>query len=103
MEHDTDLPLFSWMQPCKFIPFPMVNRVGKIRDVAAKMLDKPTDRHAGYYREQVNAGLLKQFAAIGLPEELQHEQLSLFWEKVRDEMIRQTYHRSAGLPPGGAA
>lgn len=102
MARDRDLPLFAWKQPCKFIPFPMVSRVGKIRDVATKMLDKPTERHAEYYREQVNAGLLKQFATIGLSDEQQREQLRSFWEKVREEMIRQTYHRSSGRPPRGA-
>lgn len=101
MATERDLPLLDWQRPCKLIPFPMVNRVGKIRDVAGKMLDKATDRHADYYRDQVTSALLKQFAAIDLPNEQQDAQLTAFWERVRDEMIRQTYRGSNR--PGGAA
>lgn len=38
--------LFDWTPPCRMIVFPMSRRVGRIRDVAMKMLDKPTDRAA---------------------------------------------------------
>jgi hypothetical protein len=40
----SSLPLFAWQPPCKLIPFPLIHRVGKIRDVAFKMMEKTTDR-----------------------------------------------------------
>ena len=101
---DADLPLFAWQPPCKVIPFPMTNRVGKIRDVASKMLDKATDRHADYYRRQVTEALIAQLDRIGVPEHEQNEQFGAFWQEVQNEMIRQCYGRVAGgNDPRGAA
>ncbi len=99
----TTLPLFGRRPACRLIAFPLGNRIGKIRDVAAKMLDKTSERHADYYRDQVTSALLKQFDTIGLSHQEQDAQLRAFWEKVRDEMIRQTYHPTIGSNPGGAA
>lgn len=103
MDHERNLPLFDWRPCCQMIPFPMVHRVGKIRDVANKMLDKASDRHADYYRDQVSSALVKQFTSIGLSTDEQAQQLAAFWEKVRDEMTRQTYQGSTGSNPRGAA
>ena len=100
MQLHTDLPLFAWQPPCRLIAFPMVNRVGKIRDVAGKMLDKTTDRHADHYRSQVNEALVKQFEKIGLAENEIEQQLAGFWLKVGDEMTRLTYQ---GHGTGGNA
>lgn len=92
----TDLPLFAWQPPCELIAFPMVNRVGKIRDVAAKLLDKSTDRHAEYYRVQVEDGLIRQFERLSLSHTEIDHQLRSFWSKVDEEVVRLTYQ------PGGA-
>lgn len=99
MVHD-DLPLFAWQPPRKVIVFPMTKRIGRIRSTAAKMLDKPTDRAAQSYRNQVTASLIKSFDNAGIPEAEQDEQLCAFWEAVQGEMIRQSY---AGRGHGGAA
>ncbi|QND50817.1 hypothetical protein HB779_02120 [Phyllobacterium sp. 628] len=96
----TDLPLFSWQQPCKLVSFPLNRRVGKVRDVALKLLEKSTDRHAEFYRNQVTDALLRQLERIGVSETDQDEQLGAFWESVREEMLRLTYR---GSRPGGAA
>ncbi|KAA1182103.1 hypothetical protein FP026_08430 [Rhizobium tropici] len=101
-EHD--LPLFAWKPACKIVLFPMVARVGKVRDVASKMLDKATDRHADYYRRQVTEALISQLDRTGIPENEQDEQLGAFWDAVQNEMIRQCYGSGAlGNDPRGAA
>ena len=92
--------LFDWTPPCRMIVFPMSRRVGRIRDVAVKMLDKPTDRAALSYRDQVTEGMLKQMAKVGIPEAEQDEQLGAFWQAVQAEIIRLSYY---GHGTGGAA
>ncbi|PSS67076.1 hypothetical protein C6558_03430 [Ensifer sp. NM-2] len=100
----TALPLVSWQPPaCALIPFPMINRVGKIRDVAAKLLDKQTDRHAEYYCKQVTDGLSAQFSKLGLSEALQDEQIGAFWTKVNQEVVRLRYRHTGSTDPRGAA
>ena len=99
MKHN-DLPLFAWQPPVKLIAFPLVNRVGRIREVAVKMMDKTTERHAESYRNQVTEGLIRQLEKIGLAEMEVDEQLGAFWEQVRLEMIRLAYH---GYGTGGGA
>ena len=99
-DRNHDLPLFAWQPPSKIIVFPLVNRVGRIREVAVKMMDKTTDRHAESYRDQVTAGLIKQLGKIGLSEMDVDEQLGAFWEEVRLEMIRLAYR---GHDTGGTA
>lgn len=92
--------LFTWTPPRKVILFPMERRVGRIRDVAVKMLDKPTMRAAVSYRAQVTDAFIRQMDRAGIPEIEQDEQLGAFWEAVRNEMIRLTYF---GHGTGGAA
>ena len=92
--------LFTWHPACRIIAFPLVSRVGKIRDVAEKMLAKSTDRHAASYRDQVTSALLNHLTRLGVPEMQQDEQLGAFWEAVQAEIIRQTYR---GQRPGGGA
>lgn len=82
------------------IIFPMTARVGRIRDVATKMLEKPTDRAADYYRRQVTEAILLGFDRLGIPEEQQDELLGEFWSAVESEIVRQTYF---GHGTGGAA
>lgn len=92
------LPLFAWSPPCRIIVFPLTKRVGRIRTVAEKMLDKPTDRAAAFYRNQVTDALLKSLERAGIPEAEQDEQLGAFWQAVQAEMIRLNYagHRTGG-------
>ncbi|QND57879.1 DUF6074 family protein [Mesorhizobium huakuii] len=92
MVRDDDLPLFRW-QPVgvEVIPFPLIRRVGKIRDVASKMLAKSTDRHAESYRDQVTTGLVGHLNRLGIPEQERDEQLGQFWSAVQSEIIRLTY------------
>ncbi|UVK57581.1 hypothetical protein DBIPINDM_008190 (plasmid) [Mesorhizobium sp. AR02] len=92
--------LFDWSPPCQVILFPMVKRVGRIRDVTAKMLDKRTDRAASSYRDQVTVAMLRSLARAGIPEDEQNEQLGAFWSEVQLEMIRLTYR---GSQPGDTA
>ncbi|NEJ57500.1 DUF6074 family protein [Rhizobium ruizarguesonis] len=99
---DTDLPLFAWQPPCKIVAFPMVARVGKIRDVARKLASKTTDRHADHYVSLITEGLQVQFSKIGIPEHEQDEQIGAFWTKVDQEVARISY-RGTGNNPRGAA
>lgn len=98
-----DLPLFAWQPPVKILLFPMACRVGRVRDVASKLLAKSTDHHAIYYREQVNAAVRKNLSSLGLNEDQQDEQLHDFWEKVHAEAIRMNFQGSNGRNPRGAA
>ncbi|AZO39644.1 MAG: hypothetical protein EOS81_10680 [Mesorhizobium sp.] len=93
--------LLDWNPPCQVIAFPLVSRVGRIREVATKMLAKSTDRHAESYRDQVTTGLLGHLGRLGISESEQDEQLGAFWAAVQAEIIRQTYQ--GGQQPGGSA
>lgn len=95
-----DLPLFTWTPPTQIIVFPMTKRIGKIRDVASKLLTKSTLRHADSYKDQVSQALLNQMMRVGIPENQQDEQLGAFWHAVDAEVLRLTY---AGRNSGGAA
>ncbi|WP_442582513.1 DUF6074 family protein [Mesorhizobium sp. ASY16-5R] len=78
------------------IIFPMTARVGRIRDVATKMLEKPTDRAAEYYRRQVTEAILVALVRLGVGEIEQDEHLERFWAAVRNEIVRQTYSGHTG-------
>ncbi len=98
---DDDLPLFNWQSAdCLVITFPLVKQTGKIRDVAAKLLDKRTDRHADYYRSQVSDALIRRLCRLSISEREQDEQIGAFWRAVELEVARLTYR---GQRPGGAA
>ncbi|UXS31349.1 hypothetical protein FY152_04270 [Agrobacterium tumefaciens] len=103
MSNDADeLLLFAWKQPeCRLIPFPMVNRVGRIRDTATKMLDKPTEKSAEHYRRQVDEALTGQLSKIALSSEVIETERAAFWNAVEAEMTRQAYGRR--YEPDGAA
>lgn len=93
MSNDADtLPLFTWKQPdCTLIPFPMVNRIGRIRDTAAKMLDKPTEKSAEHYRRQVDEAITGQLSKIGVSVDELEAERAAFWKAVAAEMMRQEY------------
>lgn len=87
-----NLPLFAWRPPeCRLIPFPMVSRIGRVRDTAAKMLDKPTEKSAEHYRRQVDEAMNGQLSKIGLPGEAIEAERVAFWKAVDAEMTRQAY------------
>lgn len=85
------LPLFSWQPECTLIPFPMVNRIGRIRDTALKMLDKPTEKSAAHYRRQVDEAMTGQLSKIGLTGQSIEMERVAFWKAVDVEMKRQGY------------
>ena len=97
-----DLPLFAWTPPCKMIVFPMGNRVGRIRDVASKMLGKTTQRSADHYYRQVTEAMEQQLGRLGLPEIEVDEQIGAFWVAVDQEITRLVFQQTGDFP-GGAA
>lgn len=95
-----DLPLLSWSPPCQIIAFPLINRVGRIRDVAQKMIEKNTERHADYYRGQVSDALDKSLQKIGISKTQRERQICVFFMEVEKEIIRLRYRN---MKPEGAA
>lgn len=93
MKHD-DLLLFDWIPMGRVIVFPMPRRSGRIRDGALKMLDKPTERAAASYRNQVTDALVKQLGKAGLGEEEQNEHVGEFWSAVQVEINRLAYRNN---------
>ncbi|MCB1469255.1 MAG: hypothetical protein KDK08_19425 [Rhizobiaceae bacterium] len=89
---DSSRALSDRIQPaCTLLLFPMRSRIGRIREVATKMLDKTTERHAEHYRRQVTDAMMTNFARLRLAEEEQAAQLEAFWSAVNGEMARQSY------------
>lgn len=74
--------------PCQVIAFPLTRRVAKVRDVAAKIMDKATDRQAEAYRNQIADALFKNLTRIGVPEDEQDEQVGAFFTAVELELSR---------------
>ncbi|MER8829141.1 DUF6074 family protein [Mesorhizobium sp. M0938] len=62
-----------------------MNRVGKVRDVAGKMLAKTTDRHAESYRDQVTLALLNPLTRLGVSEYEQAARRVLVGRPSRDD------------------
>lgn len=88
MSH-ADLPLFAWSPPaCDVRAFPLDRRLGKVRDVARKLLTKATDKHAAQYRDQVEAALLHGLEKCGVPADRHGAELARFWRAVATEMAR---------------
>ena len=96
------LDLLSWVPPRKVIVFPLVHRVGRIRDVAEKFSRKQTQEHADYYMKQVTDGLISQLSKIGLTEAEINEQIGAFWSTVDRELIRRQYQHTGNKPKGAA-
>lgn len=81
--------LLSNEHTCELVPFPLSKRIGKIRGVAAKLLDHKSDRHAGYYQQQVTEALVAQLRKLGLPQHRLDREIREFWYGVEQE-IKQT-------------
>ncbi|CAN7248698.1 DUF6074 family protein [Phyllobacterium sp. LjRoot231] len=74
--------------PCQIIAFPLTKRVAKVRDVAAKLMEKATDRQAEAYRNQIADMLFRHLDRIGIPEDEQDEQVGAFFTAVELELSR---------------
>ncbi|PSH64363.1 hypothetical protein CU102_22010 [Phyllobacterium brassicacearum] len=74
--------------PCQVIPFPLTRRVAKVRDVAARIMEKATDRQAEAYRNQIADTLFRHLDKIGVPEDDQDEQVGAFFTAVELELSR---------------
>lgn len=84
--------------------FPAANRTGRVREVARNLLDMPADRQSDNYRCQVTRGIEAQLSRIGMPTDQQRDEVTAFWQAVRDEMGRQVVDRLKGeIDPKGAA
>ncbi|MEZ5782364.1 MAG: DUF6074 family protein [Rhizobiaceae bacterium] len=85
-----DLPLFQWKQPTRFIPYPLNRQVGKIREVARKLTDKPTPKTAANYRQLITDNLNRKLTEYGVPESRQKSMIASFWTAVEQEVLRLT-------------
>lgn len=74
----------------QLIPFPMINRVGKIREVAAKIRSQKTRGHVDYYRKQVTSALDRHLEKIHLSPAEREAQVRVFWQQVERELLRQS-------------
>jgi hypothetical protein len=99
MSH-TDLPLFAWQPPVQFLAFPLDRQIGKVRDVAGKMVTKTTDRHVEHYQAQVTEALVNRLQRACIPDSVIDEQIGRFWVCVHQEMVRLSYK---GHGTGGTA
>lgn len=90
-DDEIDPPLSRWTPPRKVIAFPLTMRVGKIRHVATKMLDKHTEKHALWYKNQVSESLVAHLSELGVDPYEQNRQLTEFWVMVQIEMDRRQY------------
>lgn len=96
MQRD-DLPLFAWQPPRRVLLFPLINRVGKVRQTAAKLARKHGDE-AELYWKQITAANRKHLMRFGLNEAEIDMQLRAFFDAVQAEMVRQSYPgRSGGV------
>jgi hypothetical protein len=68
----------------------MINRIGRIRETASKLLDKPTEKSAEHYRRQVADSIRLQFAKIGLDDTVVESEIEIFWRAVQAEAARQS-------------
>lgn len=91
MSVDRDLPLLTWKQECRFIAFPPVHQIGKIRRVARKWLDCSTDKQAAGYARKIEGDMRRQYDRLGIPAEEQDQIIDRFWLSVRAEIKRLEY------------
>lgn len=73
-------------KPAELIVFPFTKRVGRIRETARKLHDKPSEAAAAYYRRQVTASIEGQLDRIGLNLVEQARHLDTFWAAVDREL-----------------
>lgn len=80
------VPLTPGASSSVVVCFPMRNRIGKIRDVARKLLAAKSSRHAMNYRQQVTDGLARSLKHV--PSERHQRHLADFWIAVDLEVSR---------------
>ena len=84
--------------------FPAASRTGRIREVAHNLLDMPANRQSDDYRCRVTRGIEAQLSRIGMPADQQRDEVTAFWQAVRDEMGRQVIERlKSEIDPEGVA
>jgi Family of unknown function (DUF6074) len=76
-------------QSAQILTFPLSARVGKARDVAAKLRTKRTERHRRSYSDLVTVSLRRSLARHGADVAMVQQELLLFWCRVADEQARQ--------------
>ena len=77
--------------PCQIIAFPLTRRAARIRDVAARIMEKTSDRQANAYRNQVAETFFRHLDKIGIAEDEQDEQVGAFFTAVELEIARLSY------------
>ncbi|MET3646138.1 DUF6074 family protein [Phyllobacterium ifriqiyense] len=87
--------LFDWTPPCRVVPFPLQRRVGKIREVAARSVNKSPSCRERYF-DQVAGGLFAALARIEVPETAQDEAVGAFFTAVEQELQRMSLLGKAG-------
>ena len=55
-------------RPCVVVPFPLARRIGRAREVAAKLANKTCQRASVAYENQVRDGFQSRWRSVGLPE-----------------------------------
>lgn len=84
-----DLTCLDWVQPeCEMISFPFDRRVGRIRDIAGKLVNCKTERHEEYFISQIDDAHTGQLERAGLSVDQISEQIAMFWPKVYQEVTR---------------
>ncbi len=73
---------------CEVLLYPFLNRVGKIRHVAAKLLERTSPRSAAQYQNRVSEALAVQAERAGISPTEVDEHLQLFWSAVQRETGR---------------
>jgi hypothetical protein len=71
--------------PCCVIAFPLMNRVGRVREVARKLNGK-SQAAASFYERQVTEGMLAHLDRLGVEEAEQDRQVDSFWVQVNMEV-----------------
>lgn len=96
-----DLPLFRWTPPCKVIAFPLDKRIGRVRQVASKLLGKKGQAADTYWRQTVTT-MIRQMERAGIPKGEIDAEVRSFFHAVHRELVRLSYAEER-QSPGGAA
>lgn len=99
------LDLLTWEPPRKFIPFPLANRIGKVRRVAEVLEGKRGRDATAYWNQQVR-NLVEHLEGIGCNANEVRAQVHQFHDAVQAELVRRSYAprtASGSHDPRGAA
>lgn len=84
---------------CQKIVFPLNRRVGRIRDVARKWLNKNTPANRVRYEELVCNGIRESLWRVGFDDDLIAAEIEKFLAEVQAE-VNRTYVPDAQSPDG---